>query len=495
RTWQVALPSFGEVVDYRRRAKSKLDARWQEGVYLGLRLSSSEKIIGTPSGILVVQSIRRKPEDKQFSLELLMAVIGTPWQPTPEGVSAANADVLPDPIPMEPLSRLAQPSVREENARASSGINHRRDLSDPGGAEAEEKKRKAAKEATPLEAEPTTERSQPSRTESKKPAASASEAAPAQKRKTSDAEGMIEHIVQEREAHLKSLEGVEQPTCDLEDGLVEELLAETFHDDLTLRVKAARTEEISVIQQMGVWEVIPRPVGEKVIGTRWVDIDKGEEILFTRPEYLDRLFRGYAATISSLRALFSLATTKRVPKDKGKLSTVGSGGETCLMFLDVKKAHCWSPVRRRLLVELPPEANAGPNMVGLLKRSLYGTRDAPSKWEKAIKDALEGLGFRQGRSNPCLYFHGDDFTVVGSYEELKWLELNQVWTVETTGILARPGSELPGVIQSISVLNRLVTWTRDGIELEANPRHVDLVLEQLGLDKGAVVTTPTRWCG
>ena len=28
RTWQAALPNFGEVVDYRRRAKSKLDARW-----------------------------------------------------------------------------------------------------------------------------------------------------------------------------------------------------------------------------------------------------------------------------------------------------------------------------------------------------------------------------------------------------------------------------------------------------------------------------------
>ena len=64
-------------MDYRRRAKSKLDARWQEGVYLGLRLTSSEKIIGTPLGILVVESIRRKPADKQFNLEMLTAVKGT----------------------------------------------------------------------------------------------------------------------------------------------------------------------------------------------------------------------------------------------------------------------------------------------------------------------------------------------------------------------------------------------------------------------------------
>ena len=91
-----------------------------------------------------------------------------------------------------------------------------------------------------------------------------------------------------------------------------------------------------------------------------------------------------------------------------------------------------------------------------------------------------------------LNVHGDDFTVVGSYEELKWLEteLGKVWTVETRGILARPGSELPGVIHKISVLNRLVTWTHEGIEMEADPRHVDLVLEQLGLEKGVSVTTP-----
>ena len=94
---------------FRRRAKSKLDARWQEGVYLGLRLTSSEKIIGTPSGILVVQSIRRKPADKQFNLEMLKAVKGTPWQPNPEKSPNADADRLPEPIAIEPVVAPAEP--------------------------------------------------------------------------------------------------------------------------------------------------------------------------------------------------------------------------------------------------------------------------------------------------------------------------------------------------------------------------------------------------
>ena len=45
----------------------------------------------------------------------------------------------------------------------------------------------------------------------------------------------------------------------------------------TEKVEEARSEEISVINQMQVWEVIDRPSNEKVIPTRWVDVNKGDE--------------------------------------------------------------------------------------------------------------------------------------------------------------------------------------------------------------------------
>ena len=61
------LPCFGEVVDYRKRTQDKLEGRWNEGIVLGVRLTSSEKIIGTENGIFVVQSIRRKPESDQYN--------------------------------------------------------------------------------------------------------------------------------------------------------------------------------------------------------------------------------------------------------------------------------------------------------------------------------------------------------------------------------------------------------------------------------------------
>ncbi|CAE7223346.1 GIP [Symbiodinium sp. CCMP2592] len=417
--------------------------------------------------------------------------------------------------------------VHEAEEKKRKAATEKEERSEPGGAEASEPSQPSR---LPSQAAKTVEKRKPSKAEpasaareSKKPAVTVSEAASASKRKSedqgdqelseprpaedraeaakrkaADTEGMIETLIAGERKELSS------PTCDLVDGLAEEILAETFYDDLTGKelpaegVKAARAEEVSVIKQMGVWEVIPRPANEKVIGTRWIDINEGDgarlklRSRLVAQELKRRAARNSQMTslqstwsdffaamppLSSLRALFTLATTQRIPNTRGKLSPVGSGGEVCLMFLDVKKAHFWSPVRRRLLVELPPEAGEGRDKVGLLKRSLYGTRDAPSNWEKAIKDALEGLGFRQGRSNPCLYFHeekslqlnvhGDDFTVVGIRR-----------------------AQMAGVIHQISVLNRLVTWTHEGIEMEADPRHVGLVLEQLGLEKGVSVTTP-----
>ena len=51
-------------------------------------------------------------------------------------------------------------------------------------------------------------------------------------------------------------------------------------------VKKARQEEMSYIEKMGVWEKMDREEavrqGYKIVGTRWIDTDKGDE---TNPLY------------------------------------------------------------------------------------------------------------------------------------------------------------------------------------------------------------------
>ena len=63
------------------------------------------------------------------------------------------------------------------------------------------------------------------------------------------------------------------------------------------------------------------------------------------------------------------------------------------------------------------------SMVGKLARCMYGTRDAAQNWEREYESAFLKLGFKQGKSSPCLFYHeakdlrvvvhGDDFTFIG----------------------------------------------------------------------------------
>ena len=55
-----------------------------------------------------------------------------------------------------------------------------------------------------------------------------------------------------------------------------------------------------------------------------------------------------------------------------------------LALVDVRRAYFYAPARRKVFVELPPEdyQPGDEHMCGLLRYSLYGTRDAAQSWEE-----------------------------------------------------------------------------------------------------------------
>ena len=69
-------------------------------------------------------------------------------------------------------------------------------------------------------------------------------------------------------------------------------------------------------------------------------------------------------------------------------------------------------------------------MCGNLLRSMYGTRDAAQNWELECSRFMQDLGFNRGQASPCVshhhsrnimtVIHGDDFTLLGSAEDLDW---------------------------------------------------------------------------
>ena len=59
----------------------KAEIRWRDGVFLGLKLTSGEKLVGTPEGVLKVRTVRRKLESKRWDARHIEALTSFPWKP------------------------------------------------------------------------------------------------------------------------------------------------------------------------------------------------------------------------------------------------------------------------------------------------------------------------------------------------------------------------------------------------------------------------------
>ena len=127
---------------------------------------------------------------------------------------------------------------------------------------------------------------------------------------------------------------------------------------------------------------------------------------------------------------------------------------------------------------------------------MYGTRDAAQNWEHAYTEFMINEGFVAGKSNPCIFYdeikdirvvvHGDDFTILakeGRLDEFK-AAMEDRFEIKLKARLKDTGD-------SVRILSRVVTVTDEGIEYEADQRHSEIIVRELGLDsKSKTVVTP-----
>ena len=95
------------------------------------------------------------------------------------------------------------------------------------------------------------------------------------------------------------------------------------------------------------------------------------------------------------------------------------------LVIDVRRAHFHAKARRRVHIELPKGDGGGPGSGQwvLLRKRLYGTRDAAQNWECELGGFMKEIGLRRGQASTCLHseearetsasVHGDDVTVKG----------------------------------------------------------------------------------
>ena len=140
-----------------------------------------------------------------------------------------------------------------------------------------------------------------------------------------------------------------------------------------------------------------------------------------------------------------------------------------------------------------------------MNRWLYGMRPAAKAWEGDYsKKLVEEAGFLRGRGSPSMYFNpvsgvrlvvwGDEFTFLGREKDLMdMLEKMRSWyLIKLRGVVGPD----PGDMKEIRILNRLLRWTTEGIEYEADDKHVLTIVKGVGLEedsKGVDVALPCEY--
>ena len=173
-------------------------------------------------------------------------------------------------------------------------------------------------------------------------------------------------------------------------------------------VKEARAAEIKEAVRMGVWETVPRArcfseTGKPPVGTRWVDVNKGDD---SQPKVRSRLVAQEIKRDSDYELFVATPPIEYIKYLVSRTaSTQRTDSPTCLMVQDVKKAFFYAPSTRPMFVSLPPEALSSEDgdCCGMLKKSLYGTRDAALNWSLEYTRVILLLGFVKGSSSPCTF--------------------------------------------------------------------------------------------
>ena len=163
-----------------------------------------------------------------------------------------------------------------------------------------------------------------------------------------------------------------------------------------------------------------------------------------------------------------------------------------LMLLDISRAHLHSPLARPVFVTIDGK-------VYKLLKVMYGLRDAGAAFDRKVLDVMNLMGVSLGKFSICVGYRkvmdtlvrlvrrGGDFSLSGRRSLCNAFrdELGKPLLVKTTAVMG-PNVEM-GDVQEAIHLNALLRLYPPGAEggerweLEADPRHVEIFVSQMGL--------------
>lgn len=165
--------------------------------------------------------------------------------------------------------------------------------------------------------------------------------------------------------------------------------------------KRAMEDEMESLKKNGTWKLCSLPNGRTAIGCKWVfKLKTGEDGKIKR--FKARLVaqgfsQKYGTDYDQVYAPVARQTTFRT------LLAIASKEKYIVRHMDAKTAFLNGKLKETIFMKQPPGFIENGEMVCLLKKSLYGLKQAAKSWNDAIHSVLIDAKFDQSKADPCLY--------------------------------------------------------------------------------------------
>jgi hypothetical protein len=167
--------------------------------------------------------------------------------------------------------------------------------------------------------------------------------------------------------------------------------------------KKAIDEEMSQLETKGTWTMAELPPDRKAIGCRWVfarKYDENGKVVKHKGRLVAQGFSqkpgiDYTHTYSPVVRLDSLCT----------VIVLATQQKMHLGQMDVTGAYLNGKLDEEIYMRQAPGFDNGTNQVYLLKKVLYGLKQAGHLWNKKLHEAVSQLGFQRSKVEPCVYIH------------------------------------------------------------------------------------------
>jgi len=155
-------------------------------------------------------------------------------------------------------------------------------------------------------------------------------------------------------------------------------------------------EELNQFQRNDVWDLVPKPQQENIIGTKWVFRNKLNEQGEVVRKKVRLVAQGYSqqedidyTRLEAIRLLLSYAANHGI----------------ILYQMDVKSAFLNGVISKEVFVKQPPdfEDQKHPDHVYKLKKSLYDLKQAPRAWYDRLSNFLIENDFKRRQVDTTLF--------------------------------------------------------------------------------------------